>query len=952
MRRVPLGTFKMQNKIIIHGARAHNLKNIDVEIPRDKLVVVTGLSGSGKSSLAFDTIYAEGQRRYVESLSAYARQFLGNMEKPDVDSIDGLSPAISIDQKTTSKNPRSTVGTVTEINDYLRLLYARVGTPYCINGHGAITASSAEQIVEQVLALPERTRMQILAPIVRRKKGQHKTIFEKIQKDGYVRVRVDGDIFDVTEVPELSKSKMHNIEVVIDRLVNKDGIRSRLFDSVEAALRLGDGYLMIDTMDGNELLFSEHYSCPVCGFTVPELEPRLFSFNAPFGSCPTCDGLGIKLEVDLDLVVPDPSKSLREGALAPWNPISSNYYPTMLEQAMASFGVDMDTPFEALTEEERDLVLYGSGDREFHFHYVNDFGGERNIDIPFEGVVTNVNRRYHETNSDYTRNVMRGYMNELTCATCHGYRLNDQALCVHVGGEEGPHIGQISELSIADHLQLLEELELTENESTIAKPIVKEIHDRLTFLNNVGLNYLTLSRAAGTLSGGESQRIRLATQIGSNLSGVLYILDEPSIGLHQRDNDRLIESLKKMRDLGNTLIVVEHDEDTMMQADWLIDVGPGAGEFGGEIIASGTPKQVAKNKKSITGQYLSGKKFIPVPLERRSGNGRFIEIKGAAQNNLQHLDVRFPLGKFIAVTGVSGSGKSTLVNSILKKAVAQKLNRNADKPGKYHSISGIEHIERLIDIDQSPIGRTPRSNPATYTGVFDDIRDLFAQTNEAKIRGYKKGRFSFNVKGGRCEACSGDGIIKIEMHFLPDVYVPCEVCHGRRYNSETLEVHYKEKNIAEVLDMTVDDALVFFSAIPKIARKIQTIKDVGLGYVTLGQPATTLSGGEAQRMKLASELHKRSTGKSLYILDEPTTGLHTDDIARLLKVLERFVDDGNTALVIEHNLDVIKSADHIIDLGPEGGVGGGQIVATGTPEEVAQVKESYTGHYLKVKLQQ
>ncbi|HHD6029415.1 TPA: excinuclease ABC subunit UvrA [Streptococcus pyogenes] len=942
----------MQNKIIIHGARAHNLKNIDVEIPRDKLVVVIGLSGSGKSSLAFDTIYAEGQRRYVESLSAYARQFLGNMEKPDVDSIDGLSPAISIDQKTTSKNPRSTVGTVTEINDYLRLLYARVGTPYCINGHGAITASSAEQIVEQVLALPERTRMQILAPIVRRKKGQHKTIFEKIQKDGYVRVRVDGDIFDVTEVPELSKSKMHNIEVVIDRLVNKDGIRSRLFDSVEAALRLGDGYLMIDTMDGNELLFSEHYSCPVCGFTVPELEPRLFSFNAPFGSCPTCDGLGIKLEVDLDLVVPDPSKSLKEGALAPWNPISSNYYPTMLEQAMASFGVDMDTPFEALTEEERDLVLYGSGDREFHFHYVNDFGGERNIDIPFEGVVTNVNRRYHETNSDYTRNVMRGYMNELTCATCHGYRLNDQALCVHVGGEEGPHIGQISELSIADHLQLLEELELTENESTIAKPIVKEIHDRLTFLNNVGLNYLTLSRAAGTLSGGESQRIRLATQIGSNLSGVLYILDEPSIGLHQRDNDRLIESLKKMRDLGNTLIVVEHDEDTMMQADWLIDVGPGAGEFGGEIIASGTPKQVAKNKKSITGQYLSGKKFIPVPLERRSGNGRFIEIKGAAQNNLQSLDVRFPLGKFIAVTGVSGSGKSTLVNSILKKAVAQKLNRNADKPGKYHSISGIEHIERLIDIDQSPIGRTPRSNPATYTGVFDDIRDLFAQTNEAKIRGYKKGRFSFNVKGGRCEACSGDGIIKIEMHFLPDVYVPCEVCHGRRYNSETLEVHYKEKNIAEVLDMTVDDALVFFSAIPKIARKIQTIKDVGLGYVTLGQPATTLSGGEAQRMKLASELHKRSTGKSLYILDEPTTGLHTDDIARLLKVLERFVDDGNTVLVIEHNLDVIKSADHIIDLGPEGGVGGGQIVATGTPEEVAQVKESYTGHYLKVKLQQ
>ncbi|NGL83704.1 excinuclease ABC subunit UvrA [Streptococcus equi] len=940
----------MQDKLIIHGARAHNLKNIDVEIPRDKLVVVTGLSGSGKSSLAFDTIYAEGQRRYVESLSAYARQFLGNMEKPDVDSIDGLSPAISIDQKTTSKNPRSTVGTVTEINDYLRLLYARVGTPYCINGHGAITASSVEQIVEQVLELPERTRMQILAPLVRRKKGQHKTVFEKIQKDGYVRVRVDGEIFDVSEVSALSKSKMHNIEVVIDRLVNKDGIRSRLFDSIEAALRLGDGYLMIDTMDGNELLFSEYYSCPVCGFTVPELEPRLFSFNAPFGSCPTCDGLGIKLEVDLDLVVPDPSKTLREGALAPWNPISSNYYPTMLEQAMQSFGVDMDKPFEQLSEQEKELILYGSGDQEFHFHYVNDFGGERSIDIPFEGVVTNINRRYHETNSDYTRNVMRGYMNELTCASCHGYRLNDQALCVRVGGEHGLTIGQVSELSIADHLQLLDRLELSDNESTIAKPIIKEIHDRLTFLNNVGLNYLTLSRSAGTLSGGESQRIRLATQIGSNLSGVLYVLDEPSIGLHQRDNDRLIDSLKKMRDLGNTLIVVEHDEDTMMQADWLIDVGPGAGDFGGQIVASGTPQQVSRHKRSITGQYLSGRKSIPVPLERRAGNGRFIDIKGAAQNNLQNLDVRFPLGKFIAVTGVSGSGKSTLVNSILKKAVAQKLNRNSEKPGRHRSITGIEHLERLIDIDQSPIGRTPRSNPATYTGVFDDIRELFAQTNEAKIRGYKKGRFSFNVKGGRCEACSGDGIIKIEMHFLPDVYVPCDVCHGRRYNSETLEVHYKGKNIAEILDMTVDDALVFFSAIPKIARKIQTIKDVGLGYVTLGQPATTLSGGEAQRMKLASELHKRSTGKSLYILDEPTTGLHTDDIARLLKVLERFVDDGNTVLVIEHNLDVIKSADHIIDLGPEGGVGGGQLVAAGTPEEVAAVEESYTGQYLKLKL--
>lgn len=940
----------MQENIVIHGARAHNLKNIDVTIPREKLVVVTGLSGSGKSSLAFDTLYAEGQRRYVESLSAYARQFLGNMDKPDVDSIEGLSPAISIDQKTTSRNPRSTVGTATEINDYLRLLYARVGVPYCINGHGAIAASSVEQIVDEVLELPERQRLQILAPIVRKKKGQHKTIFEKIQKDGYVRVRVNGDVYDVSEVPELSKSKAHNIEVVVDRIVIKEGIRSRLFDSVEAALRIADGYVIIDTMDGKEMLFSEYYACPVCGFTVPELEPRLFSFNAPFGSCSDCDGLGIKLEVDTDLIVPDASKTLREGALAPWNPISSNYYPQMLEQAMNHFGIDMDTPFEQLTEVEKNLIFNGSDGKEFHFHYENEFGGVRDIDIPFEGLITNINRRYRETNSDYTRTVMKTYMNELTCGTCHGYRLNNQALSVKVGGEQGLHIGQLSDLSVADHLQVIENLTLSENEATIATPIVKEIKDRLTFLNNVGLNYLTLSRAAGTLSGGESQRIRLATQIGSNLSGVLYILDEPSIGLHQRDNDRLIASLKKMRDLGNTLIVVEHDEDTMREADWLIDIGPGAGVFGGEVVASGTPDQVAKNKKSITGQYLSGKRQIPVPLERRVGNGRFLEVIGAKENNLQDVTVRFPLGKFVAVTGVSGSGKSTLVNSILKKAIAQKLNRNSDKPGKFKSISGIEHLDRLIDIDQSPIGRTPRSNPATYTGVFDDIRDLFAQTNEAKIRGYKKGRFSFNVKGGRCEACSGDGIIKIEMHFLPDVFVPCEVCHGQRYNSETLEVHYKEKNIAQVLDMTVNDAVEFFKHIPKIERKLRTIQDVGLGYVTLGQPATTLSGGEAQRMKLASELHKRSTGKSLYILDEPTTGLHTEDIAQLLKVLARFVDDGNTVLVIEHNLDVIKTADHIIDMGPEGGVGGGTVVATGTPEEVAQNPASFTGQYLKMKL--
>ncbi|MCU9533978.1 excinuclease ABC subunit UvrA [Streptococcus sp. CSL10205-OR2] len=940
----------MQNKLIIRGARAHNLKNIDVEIPRDKFVVVTGLSGSGKSSLAFDTIYAEGQRRYVESLSAYARQFLGNMDKPDVDSIDGLSPAISIDQKTTSKNPRSTVGTVTEINDYLRLLYARVGTPYCKNGHGPIKASSVEEIVDKVLSLPEKTRMQILAPVIRGKKGQHKTVFNQIQRNGYVRVRVNGEIHDIDDVPELSKNKKHTIEVVVDRLVNKEGIRSRLFDSVESTLHFSDGYVVIDTMDGNELLFSEHYACAICGFTVPELEPRLFSFNAPFGSCSTCDGLGHKLIVDMDLVVPDPQKSLREGAIAPWNPISSNYYPQMLEQAMTQFGIDMDTPFEALSEEDKDIILNGSNGREFHFHYENEFGGVRDITIAFEGILTNINRRYHETNSDYTRNQMRSYMNELPCSVCHGYRLNDQALSVRVGGESGYHIGELSDLSIENHLAVLPTLQLETNEAMIAKPILKEITDRLTFLNNVGLNYLTLSRSAGTLSGGESQRIRLATQIGSNLSGVLYVLDEPSIGLHQRDNDRLIDSLKKMRDLGNTLIVVEHDEDTMKQADWLIDVGPGAGAFGGEIVASGTPKQVAKKRKSITGQYLSGKKKIPVPQTRRSGNGQFIEVTGASENNLKNISVRFPLGKFIAVTGVSGSGKSTLVNSILKKAIAQKLNRHSDKPGKHKTISGISQIERLIDINQSPIGRTPRSNPATYTGVFDDIRELFAKTNEAKIRGYKKGRFSFNVKGGRCEACSGDGIIKIEMHFLPDVYVPCEVCHGKRYNSETLDIRYKDKNIADVLDMTVDDAVDFFANIPKIARKVKTIQDVGLGYITLGQPATTLSGGEAQRMKLASELHKRSTGKSFYILDEPTTGLHTDDIARLLKVLEHFVEEGNTVLVIEHNLDVIKTADHIIDLGPEGGDGGGTVIATGTPEEIATVASSYTGHYLKEKL--
>lgn len=937
------------DKIVIHGARAHNLKNIDVTIPRDKLVVVTGLSGSGKSSLAFDTLYAEGQRRYVESLSAYARQFLGQMDKPDVDSIDGLSPAISIDQKTTSKNPRSTVGTVTEINDYLRLLYARVGHPICPNDHVEITSQSVEQMVDEVLALPERSRIQVLSPIVHEKKGQHKKVFEKIQREGYVRVRVDGEVFDLSEVPELEKNKKHSIEIVIDRLVVKEGIRSRLFDSFEAALRLSEGYAVVDVIGEKELLFSEHYSCPYCGFTVGELEPRLFSFNAPFGACPDCDGLGMKLEVDLDLVIPDPTKTLNEGVLVPWNPISSQYYPQMLEQACRSFSIDMDTPFQELPKEEQDLILYGSGERPFHFHYQNDFGGVRDVDVPFEGVVTNISRRYHETASDYTREQMKLYMTELTCKTCHGYRLNEQALCVKVGGI---HVGQLSEKPINETLQFIEQVALSEQEQTIAKPIVKEVRDRLSFLRNVGLDYLTLSRSSGTLSGGEAQRIRLATQIGSNLSGVLYILDEPSIGLHQRDNDRLLQSLRDMRDLGNTLVVVEHDEDTMRAADYLIDIGPGAGAMGGEVVAAGTPEQVEQNPNSLTGQYLSGKRKIPVPSERRKGNGKKIKVFGATENNLKNIDVAFPLGELVVVTGVSGSGKSTLVNQILKKALAQKINRNSAKPGKYKRITGFEEIEKIIDIDQSPIGRTPRSNPATYTSVFDDVRDLFAQTNEAKVRGYKKGRFSFNVKGGRCEACRGDGIIKIEMHFLPDVYVPCEVCHGKRYNSETLEVHYKGKNIADILEMTVSDAVDFFQPIPKIHRKLQTIVDVGLGYVTLGQPATTLSGGEAQRMKLASELHKISTGKSFYILDEPTTGLHSEDIARLITVLQRLVDAGNTVLIIEHNLDVIKTADYLIDLGPEGGAGGGTIVGLGTPEQLAKNEQSYTGLYLKNVLNQ
>ena len=935
------------NKIVIKGARAHNLKNIDVTIPKNKLVVITGLSGSGKSSLAFDTLYAEGQRRYVESLSAYARQFLGQMDKPDVDSIDGLSPAISIDQKTTSHNPRSTVGTVTEINDFLRLLWARVGTPICPNDHIPISSQSPEQMVNRILELPERSKLQILAPVVRNKKGTQKKVFEQIKKDGFVRVQVDGETYDIEEAPELDKNKQHQINVVVDRIVVKDGIRSRLFDSVEAALRLSGGYVTVDVIGEAPLFFSEQYACPICGFTVGELEPRLFSFNAPIGACPSCEGLGLKLEVDEDLVIPDRTKTLAQGALEPWNPISSKYYPEMLAQFCASAGIDLDTPFDQLPAVQQKQLLYGNGDTTFHFHYENDFGGVRDVDVPFEGVVNNVSRRYRETNSDFTREQMRKYMTELPCPTCHGYRLNERALAVKINDR---NVGEVSDLPISQELAFFSNLNLTPAQQEIARPILKEIIDRLSFMQNVGVDYLTLSRAARTLSGGEAQRIRLATQIGSNLSGVMYVLDEPSIGLHQRDNDRLIASLKKMRDLGNTLIVVEHDEDTMRAADYIIDIGPGAGEKGGQVMAAGTPKQIMRSRKSLTGQYLAGKQQIPVPATRRPGNGHFITVTGAKENNLKDLTVQFPLGDFICVTGVSGSGKSTLVNQILKRILAQKLNHNSAKPGRYQTVSGIENIEKVIDIDQSPIGRTPRSNPATYTGVFDDIRDLFAQTNAAKVRGYSKGRFSFNVKGGRCEACHGDGIIKIEMNFLPDVYVPCEVCHGTRYNSETLEVEYKGKNIADVLEMTVSEALDFFSAIPKIRRKLQTIEDVGLGYVHLGQPATTLSGGEAQRMKLASELHRQSHGKSFYILDEPTTGLHMADIKRLLAVLQRLVDAGNTVLVIEHDLDVVKSADYLIDLGPEGGEAGGQIVATGTPEAVAQVPGSYTGQYLKQML--
>ncbi|MCG2491471.1 excinuclease ABC subunit UvrA [Staphylococcus epidermidis] len=934
--------------IVVKGARAHNLKGVDIELPKNKLIVMTGLSGSGKSSLAFDTIYAEGQRRYVESLSAYARQFLGQMDKPDVDTIEGLSPAISIDQKTTSKNPRSTVATVTDIYDYIRLLYARVGKPYCPYHGIEIESQTVQQMVDRILELEERTKIQLLAPVISHRKGSHEKLIEDIGKKGYVRLRVDDEIVDVNEVPQLDKNKNHTIEVVVDRLVVKDGIETRLADSIETALELAEGNLTVDVIDGEELKFSENHACPICGFSIGELEPRMFSFNSPFGACPTCDGLGQKLKVDLDLVIPDKNKTLNEGAIEPWEPTSSDFYPTLLKRVCEVYKINMDKPYKKLTDRQKNILMNGSGEKEIEFTFTQRNGGTRKRKMVFEGVVPNIDRRYHESPSEYTREMMSKYMTELPCETCHGKRLSKEALSVYVGDY---NIGEVVEYSIKNALYYFENLKLSDQDKSIADQILKEIISRLSFLNNVGLEYLTLDRSSGTLSGGEAQRIRLATQIGSRLTGVLYVLDEPSIGLHQRDNDRLINTLKEMRDLGNTLIVVEHDDDTMRAADYLVDVGPGAGNHGGEVVSSGTPNKVMKDKKSLTGQYLSGKKRIEVPEYRREITDRKIQIKGAKSNNLKNVNVDFPLSVLTVVTGVSGSGKSSLVNEILYKALAQKINKSKVKPGNFDEIKGIDQLDKIIDIDQSPIGRTPRSNPATYTGVFDDIRDVFAQTNEAKIRGYQKGRFSFNVKGGRCEACKGDGIIKIEMHFLPDVYVPCEVCDGKRYNRETLEVTYKGKNIADVLEMTVEEATHFFENIPKIKRKLQTLVDVGLGYITLGQQATTLSGGEAQRVKLASELHKRSTGRSIYILDEPTTGLHVDDISRLLKVLNRIVENGDTVVIIEHNLDVIKTADHIIDLGPEGGEGGGTIIATGTPEEIAQNKESYTGQYLKPVLE-
>ena len=939
----------MEKYIRIKGARAHNLKNIDVNIPRDKLVVITGLSGSGKSSLAFDTIYAEGQRRYVESLSAYARQFLGQMDKPDVDQIDGLSPAISIDQKTTSHNPRSTVGTVTEIYDYLRLLFARAGHPHCPKCGKPITQQSVDQMIDQIRELPERTKLLVMAQVVRGKKGEHKKVLAHIRHEGYVRVRIDGEVMDIGEDIQLEKNKKHTIEVVIDRLVVREGMESRLADSLETALKLGEGVAYVQIVDGELLMFSENFACVDCGISLPEITPRMFSFNNPYGACPVCMGLGSHMEFDEELVLPDPTLSVGGGVFAPLSKNLHSYAMCVMKAILENRGYSLETPWQEIDKKTQQVLLYGSGEERFTFRYTNMFGEDKEYFVPFEGVMPLLARRYHETDSDEMRESYENYMTEIPCKACHGARLKPETLAVTVGDR---NIDEVTRMTIREADDFFTQLTLTPREMKIAAQILKEIHARLHFLLDVGLDYLTLSRSAGTLSGGEAQRIRLATQIGSGLQGVLYVLDEPSIGLHQRDNNRLLATLKHLRDLGNTLIVVEHDEDTMYAADHIIDIGPGAGANGGRIVAEGTAEEIKKNPDSITGAYLSRRKFIPVPAKRRPGNGKFIEVVGAAENNLKDLTVKFPLGTLTLVTGVSGSGKSTLVNEILYKGIASRLYHAKGKPGKHKKIKGLENIDKIIDIDQQPIGRTPRSNPATYTGVFDAIRELFSQTSEARMRGYKAGRFSFNVKGGRCEACKGDGILKIEMHFLPDVYVPCEVCKGARYNRETLEVRYKGKNISEVLDMTIDEAVEFFANVPRIARKLQIIQDVGLGYIKLGQPATTLSGGEAQRVKLATELSRRSTGKTLYILDEPTTGLHTADIHKLLDILQRLVAGGDTVVVIEHNLDVIKTADYIIDLGPEGGDKGGTIVATGRPEDIVKVPASYTGKFLRPLLEE
>lgn len=936
----------MIDKIVIKGAREHNLKNIDLEIPRDKLVVMTGLSGSGKSSLAFDTIYADGQRRYMESLSSYARMFLGQMEKPDVDSIEGLSPAISIDQKTTSKNPRSTVGTVTEIYDYLRLLYARIGIPHCPVCGREIRQQTVDQITDKIMELENGTKIQLLAPIVKGRKGTYVKELDSARRSGYVRVRIDGSMYELSEEIKLDKNKKHNIEIVVDRLVIKPEIRSRLTDSIETVSALSGGLIAVDVIGGKEMLFSQSYACPEHNISIDELTPRMFSFNNPFGACDKCTGLGIFTKIDPDLIVPNKELSVRQGAIkaSGWNTLDDNSIAMMYYNAIAKrCNISLDTPFKDLPKEAQDMFLYGSGEERLETHIIDSFGGGVRYS-KFEGIINNLERRYAATNSQYSRDEIASCMSEIKCPSCHGERLKKESLAVTVGGK---NISELSRLSVTEALEFFDSIELTEREKFIGSRIIKEIRERLGFLKSVGLEYLTLSRSAGTLSGGESQRIRLATQIGSSLMGVLYILDEPSIGLHQRDNNKLIATLKRLRDIGNTLIVVEHDDDTMFAADYIVDIGPGAGINGGNVVCAGTVQDIMNCEGSVTGQYLSGKKKIPLPDKRREGNGNFLKITGACENNLKNISVSIPLGEFVCVTGVSGSGKSSLVNEIIYKHLAAKLNRAKIKCGKFKKMEGIENLDKVIDIDQSPIGRTPRSNPATYTGVFTDIRELFSKTNDAKMKGYSSGRFSFNIKGGRCEACEGDGIIKIEMHFLPDIYVPCEVCKGKRYNRETLEIKYKGKSIHDVLEMSVDEGVQFFENIPKIERKLKTLQEVGLGYIKIGQPATTLSGGEAQRVKLATELSKRSTGKTIYILDEPTTGLHTADVHKLIEVLQRLVNAGNTVLVIEHNLNVIKVADHIIDLGPEGGNRGGTVVAIGTPEQIADCKKSYTGHYLK-----